>query len=111
MTCKVIFEYEELKECVKEDFERFYEMGFNAKQIFAAVLNEYEHGEDFCLVENICIHVQLALNYLEKNLNYTQIIEKLNELINEKVKNEMRIELGNEYMKFIMDLDSVRSNK
>ena len=62
----MIFEYEELKECVKEDFERFYEMGFNEKQILPAVLNEYEHGEDFCLVEDICIHVLLGLKYSEK---------------------------------------------
>lgn len=43
----MIFEYEELKESVKEDFERFYKMGFNEKQIFPAVLNEYRYGEDF----------------------------------------------------------------
>lgn len=107
----MIFKYEELKECVKEDFERFYEMGFNEKQIFPAVLNEYEHGEDFCLVENICIHVLLGLNYSEKKINYTEIIEKLDRLINEEVENEVKNELGNEYAKFIADLNSVRSNK
>lgn len=107
----MIFEYEELKEYVKEDFERFYEMGFNEKQIFPAVLNEYEHGEDFCLVENICIHVLLVLNYSEKKLNYTEIIEKLSHLMNEEAENEIKNELGNEYTKFITDLNSVRSNK
>ena len=107
----MIFEYEELKEYVKEDFERFYEMGFNEKQIFPAVLNEYEHGEDFCLVENICIHDLLVLNYSEKKLNYTEIIEKLSHLMNEEAENEIKNELGNEYTKFITDLNSVRSNK
>ena len=107
----MIFEYEELKEYVKEDFERFYEMGFNEKQIFPAVLNEYEHGEDFCLVENICIHVLLGVNYSEKKLNYTEIIEKLSHLMNEEAENEIKNELGNEYTKFITDLNSVRSNK
>lgn len=53
----MIFEYEELKEYVEEDFERLYKMGFNENQIFPAVLNEYEYGEDFGFVENICIHV------------------------------------------------------
>lgn len=53
----MIFEYEELKECVEKDFERFYKMGFNENQIFPAVFNEYEHGEDFSFVENVCIHV------------------------------------------------------
>lgn len=33
----MVFEYEELKECVEEDFERFYKMGFNEEQIFPAV--------------------------------------------------------------------------
>lgn len=107
----MIFEYEELKECVEEDFERFYKMGFNEKQIFPAVLNEYEHGEDFGLVENICIHVLMVLNYAVRNLNYDEIIEKLNQLMNEEVENEVKVELGNEYTKFITDLNTVRNNK
>ena len=95
----MIFEYEELKECVQEDFERFYEMGFNEKQILPAVLNEYEHGEDFCLVEDICIHVLLGLKYSEKKIN------------NSETENEIKTELGAEYTKFITDLNSVRNNK
>lgn len=105
----MIFEYEELKECVEEDFERFYKMGFNEKQIFPAVLNEYKYGESFCLVENICIHVLLVLYYAEKDLNYKEIIEKLNQLMNEEVENTIKVELGNEYTKFIADLNDVRS--
>ncbi|MBD5551375.1 MAG: hypothetical protein HDQ96_09375 [Lachnospiraceae bacterium] len=101
------FGYEELKECVEEDFERFYKMGFNERQIFPAVLNEYEQGEDFCLVENICIHILLVLAYAEKNLDYYEIIDKLNQLVNDKVKNEVKLELGNEYSKFIADLNRV----
>lgn len=107
----MIFEYEELKECVKEDFERFYKMGFNEKQIFPAVLNEYEHGEDFCFVENVCIHVFLSLTYEEKNLNCNQIIERLNQLLNKEEENELKDELGNEYTKFITDLSIVRNNQ
>ena len=42
----MIFQYEELKKCVEEDFERFYKMGFNENQIFPAVLDEYEHGKE-----------------------------------------------------------------
>lgn len=37
--------------------------------------------------------------------------EELNQLMNEEVENEVKIELGNEYTKFIADLNSVRSNK
>lgn len=82
-------------------------MGFNERQIFPAVLNEYEHGENFCLVENICIHVLLVLTYAGKNLDYNEIIDKLNQLENDKVKNEVKLELGNEYSKFIADLNRV----
>ena len=49
----MVFTYEELKEYVREDFERFYEMGFQEEQIFSAVLDEYKHGKDFCFTENI----------------------------------------------------------
>lgn len=59
----MIFEYDELKESVTEDFDRFYQMGFSETQILPAVLNEYQHGEDFCPAEHICIHIFLALNY------------------------------------------------
>lgn len=107
----MIFEYEELKECVKEDFERFNKMGFNENQILPAVLNEYEHGENFCLVENICIHVFLGLVYAEKNLNCDEIIERINQLMNADAENEIKVELGNKYSKFIMDLNIVRNNK
>ena len=102
----MIFEYEELRECVEEDFERFYKMGFNENQIFPAVLNEYEHGEDFCLVENICVHVCLALFYAEKNLNSNVIIEKLNQLMTKEAEYEIKDELGNEYSVFVTDLNN-----
>lgn len=107
----MIFEYEELKECVEEDFERFYKMDFNENQIFPAVLNEYEHGEDYGLVENICIHLFLILFYKEKNLNCKQIIDRLNQLMSEEEEREIKVELGNEYSKFIADLSIVRNNK
>lgn len=100
----MIFKYEELKECVEEDFERFYKMGFNENQIFPAVLNEYEHGEDFDFVENICIHIFLILLYAKACLDCSQIINKLNHLLNEEVESEIMVELGSEYSKFITDL-------
>ena len=106
----MIFEYEELKEGVEEDFERFYKMGFNENQIFSAILNEYEYGEDFGFVENVCIHVFLILAYIEKNLNCNLIIDRLNQLTNEEEKNKLKVELGNEYSKFITDLNIVRKN-
>lgn len=107
----MIFEYEELKEYIKEDFEQFYKMGFYEKQIFPAVLNEYRYGEDFGLVENICIHVFLVLIYAKKNWDCHEIIEELNQLMNGKVENEIKVELGTEYMKFITDFNNARNNK
>ena len=104
----MVFEYEELKECVEEDFERFYKMGFSAIQILPAVLNEYEHGEEFCFVENICIHVCLTLLYKEKDLKCNDIIGKLNQMVGEGRENEIMTELGNDYSKFLIDLNNAR---
>lgn len=101
-------EYDELKEYVREDFERFYEMGFNEKQIFPAVLNEYEHGEDFCHLENICIHIFVALNYAEKEMNYDEIVKKLEILMDKEMKNKIKEDLGNEYTKFIADITMIK---
>lgn len=103
----MIFEYEELKECVEEDFKRFYKMGFNENQIFPAVLNEYEHGEDFGFVENICIHF-FWFYFTQKNLKCKQIIDRLNQLMSEEGESEIKVELGNGYSKFITDLSIVR---
>lgn len=105
----MIFEYEELKDCVREDFERFYKMGFSEKQIFPAVLNEYEHGEDFCSIENICIHVFLILMYADKNLNCNEILDRVNQLLTEETDKELEIALGNKYPRFVEDLNNARN--
>lgn len=106
----MIFGYEEIKECVTEDFMRFFEMNFNEKQIFPAVLNEYEHGNDFSRVENICIYVVLALNYAEQEWNCTFIIDKLEMLMNEEAKAELKIDLGKEYISFYKDYSAIIKN-
>ena len=100
MFCK----YEELKAYVGGDFERFYKWGFPKKQIFSAVLDEYEHGEDFCFAENICIHVAVALKYAEKGWSTKEIVEKMEGLMNESAIEEVKTELGNEYTKLMLDL-------
>ena len=99
----MIFGYEELKESVTEDFIRFLKMNFNEKQMFPAVLNEYEHGKDFSRVENICIHVALALNYARQEWNDTCIIDKLKVLVNDEAEAELKIDLGKEYESFHKD--------
>ena len=104
----MIFAYEELRKYIEEDFDRFYKMGFNERQIFPAILNEYEHGTDFCLVENICIHVLLILNYTNKNLNYEEIKGKLIQLMSTKAEKEIKNELGDEYANFMTDWNNIK---
>ncbi len=43
----MIYQYNELKQYIKEDFDMFYnQMKFNEKQIYPAVLDEYIHGNE-----------------------------------------------------------------
>lgn len=103
----MIFKYDELKECVTEDFQRFYEMGFSEKQIFPAIMNEYEHGEDFCELENVYIHIFVALNYVQKEMRYDEIVREMEILIDKKMKEEIKENLGDEYNKFIIDITKI----
>lgn len=102
----MLFEYVELKECVEEDFERFYgEMKFNEKQIYPAVMNEYEHGEDYCLGERVCIHIFLLMSYKQNNLNSCEIKNNLKKLLDneEQIKND----LGKDFYQLMGDLSKV----
>lgn len=106
----MIFKYDELKESVTEDFDRFYQMGFSEAQIFPAVLDEYKYGENFCLVENVCIHIFLALNYAKNGLNFKIITEELHHFITEESEQEIRATLGNESTKYVADLALLMKN-
>ena len=72
-----------------------------------AIINEYEHGEDFCQVENICIHIFVAKNYIENNWNPNRIVEKIKLLMDDEVKIEL-IDLGDEYSKFNKDYNAIK---
>ena len=61
----------------------------------------------FCKVENICIHVFLALAYAEKKFNNNEIKEKLKRLMSQENENEIKTELENEYAKFMTDFSAV----
>ena len=100
----MIFQYDELKEYVQEDFDRFYNMGFDEKQIFSAVLNEYAHGENYSLAENMCIHIFLVLKYREKGLITEPIVSRIKQLLSEESYNKIPFELGAESEKYIIDL-------
>ena len=103
----MIFEYDELREYVEEDFEQFYQMGYNEKQIYPAVLEEYRHGENFSQTENICIHIFLALKYAKMGFPYDEITDKLRGLMNKEMEYEMKAELKTGYPKLLADLDSI----
>lgn len=100
----MIFQYDELKEYVREDFERFYQMGFQEEELFPAVLDEYQHGEAFSSTENICIHLFLAQNHAEKGLHAGMIVENLKQLLTEETDCEVRAALGNAYEIYLADL-------
>ena len=103
----MIFGYNEIKGYVTEDFERFYKMNFNERQMFPAVLDEYQFHDDFTMVENICIHVVLALNYIRQEWNCADIIKKLKLLMNDETENELKLDLGNEYSDFYADYSTI----
>lgn len=105
----MVFGYEELREYVKEDFQRFYEMGFNEKEIVSAILNEYEHGKNFCQAEYICILIFTALNYAEKEMDNDKVIEKIQLIMKDGIGEKIREELGNEYAEFLRDFDAIRN--
>lgn len=103
----MIFAYEELKEYVREDFERFYALGFQEEQIFSAVLDEYKYGTDFCSTENLCIHIFLALNYVQKGLDANKVVEQLRQLLTEESESFVKSDLGDEYQNYTTDLKEI----
>ena len=100
----MILQYDELKDAIKEDFERFYQWGFNEKQIYPAVLNEYKYGVDFSQIENICIHIFLIMSYKERKMNYYFILIEIERLILFVGHDKIKTDLEKEYDKFINDL-------
>lgn len=104
----MLFQYQELKEAVREDFERFYQMGFDENQILPAVLNEYQYGEDFCRAENICIHLFLAGSYQEKGFAIHKLTERIHNLITEESCGEIQAAFGDEYGNYAADLAAVQ---
>ena len=104
----MIFGYDELKEAVREDFERFYQMGFNARQILPAVLNEYKHGEGFDETENLCIHIVLALQYQEAGFVVPALPESIHHFITEESYDEILTAPGTQCEHFTADLSILK---
>ena len=103
----MVFMYEELKEYVREDFERFYALGFQEEQILPSVLDEYKYGKDFCSTENLCIHIFLALNYLQRGLNTDVVAGHLRRLLAEESEHLVKSDLRDEYPNYMTDLKEI----
>lgn len=71
--------------------------------------NEDEHGEGFCKLENIYIHIFVALNYAQKEMKYDEIVKKIKILMDKKMKEEIKENLGDEYHKFIADIAIIKN--
>lgn len=55
-------------------------------------------------MENICVHIFTALNYLEKRLKFDDIVERLDALMENEIDEDIKEELGNLYTKFVADI-------
>jgi len=106
---KMVFGYDELKECVKEDFCRFrYEIKYSVEHSILATLNEYEHAEDFTETEGSIIYFSIALLLISEGIGIESIKEKLIELIESEKLNTYRKELKEEFSLLEEDLRKLR---
>ena len=103
----MLFSYEELKSYVEEDAVRFRQMGFEEAQILPAVLEEYRHGEDFDSLENLCIHLTLALCFQQWRLDGRGLIAAVRRLLEEGEERERREALGGGYAQYRADLETL----
>lgn len=101
------FQYDELKEGIEDDFKRFSEWEFNEQEIFLAVLDEYQYGKDYSLMENVCINIFLALLYKKNKMNYDLILTELNKLIRLMGQDAIKDELGKDFDKFRTDYNAI----
>lgn len=106
----MIYRYDELKQYIQEDFNVFYnQMKFNEKQIYPAILDEYIHGRDPSGVKNLCIHIFVIINYIDKNMDakgiYVELKRKLDRIDSEVLQQE----LDEEYESFLDDIEFIES--
>lgn len=104
----MIFSYSDLKEYIYEDYEMFIRRGFEKDDhIINAILHEYQFGEDFCIVEKVCIYVFLALIFKENNRNYSKIVELIRQELLSISEKEIRQELKTEYELYEKDMNYI----
>lgn len=106
----MIYRYDELKQYIQEDFNVFYnQMKFNEKQIYPAILDEYIHGSDPSGVKNLCIHIFVIINYIDKNMDIKGIYVELKGMLDRIDSEVLRQELDEEYESFLDDMEFIES--
>ena len=103
----MIFMYEELKDYVIDDYEIFVRRKFDDDEMICAILDEYQFGEGFCVVEKICIYLFLALIFKENNRNYKKIVELIQQELLSISETEIRQELKMEYELYEKDMNEI----
>lgn len=103
----MIFQYDESKGYVRGDFNRFVNMGFNDKQIFPAILDEYTNGEEFCRTEEVCICIFVCCLYLECDMDVKYVRHTLINLLQKVDMQAIEVELRDDYKHFVIDLNYI----
>ena len=103
----MIYEYDELKEYIQEDFDRFYKFEFNEKQILPATLDVYRYSKHFTQVEIICIHIFLICLYMQNAMKPKIVVKELKKLMHTQDQQAIKAELGDDYEKFLKDYNTL----
>ncbi|MED4654609.1 hypothetical protein [Bacillus pseudomycoides] len=101
--------YDEIKEDVIDTYSSLHiRAEYEIKDTFYALLNDYEHSEEYTKTEECCIYVSFALLLIEKNKNIDFIKTRLNELLDNKKMEVHRIELKDEIAEFTSDVNKLK---
>ena len=101
----MVYIFNELQECVKDDFDSFYnDVDFKDHQyIIPALLNEYERAEGYNMTDETCVYLYLLENYINNGLDSME----LKSIVKEKAKQNIdfiKKDLGEEdFKKFQQD--------
>lgn len=105
------FGYEELKEYIKEDFDEFYsDWHFTKSQVVPAILNEYEHGKEYCKTEECVIYIAIALNFIKGNISLEELLGTFNLLFSDENLYKYRNEISNEFALMENDINFIKKH-
>lgn len=107
----MIFGYEELKEYVNEDFNRFFNRRkFTSSQVIPAILDEYEDAKDYSETEECVIYVDIALNFIMENISLGELAEKLNLLFSEENLQNYKNDIKNDFILMENDINFIKKH-